>query len=277
MKHLIVLGCKKQVGKTTSAAAIYAWILVQRGIFPAINIHPITGALSVIYDKEKNEGIKFDIDDDSPEMINFKEENVWAHVKHVSFADALKESICRLFSIPKEQVYGTNEQKNTLTDIKINDIWNLLPDFKKEELTKTQAEFITTRQLMEIFGTEVCRSFDNNCHIKSAYNSILESDAEIGIIPDMRFENEFLFFEKLREEKPDGLNVILIKLNRENYKSDSKSNAKSEQGIPEVDDTRYDLVLHNEGLSVLQKNEEIIKFLIHKGVLSSVGISRVEN
>lgn len=268
MKHLIIIGGTKQSGKTTSAAALYGYYLTSKGIIPNFSFDP-SGRMSVVYNKKTNEGIYFDIDDNSPEMLTFKEKNVWPHIKHVGFADALKDSVCKLFSIPRELIYGTDAQKNTLTKIKWTDIKAFLPEYKKTEENYAKI-YLSVRELMEIFGTDVCRTFDYNCHIESGYKSLLRDNPDIGIICDMRFDNEFEYFDKIKEENPE-FKIWFVKLKRQPFKSTSTS----EQGLPGIDDSRYDLIISNENIGIDKKNEIIINFFIKQGVLSKTGVEKV--
>ena len=201
-------------------------------------------------------------------MIDFNRKNVWAHIKHVGFADALKESVCKIFSIPRNLAYGTNDQKNTLTKIKWTDIKDFLPEYKKTRENYAKI-FITIRELLEIFGTDVCRKFDDNCHIKSAYSSILQYNPDIGIICDMRFDNEFEFFNKFKNDNLE-FKIWFVKLSRDTF----KSNSISEQGLPGINESRYDLVVDNRNITVLEKNDLVINFFIEKGVLSKTGVSK---
>lgn len=266
MKNLIIIGGRKQSGKTTAAAAIYGYYLTSKGVIPNCHFDD-NGKMSIVYNKKTNEGIYFDIDDNSPEMVSFKEKNVWTHVKHVGFADILKNSVCDLFSIPRELAYGTNDQKNSLTHIKWKDIKDFLPEYKKTRENYAK-EFLSIRELLEIFGTDVCRKFDDNCHIKSGYASLLESNPDIGIICDMRFDNEFEYFDQIK--KNSKFEIFFIKLKREAFKSE----ALSEQGLPGIDEGRFDLVVDNRNISVIEKNEIIIDYLIDKGVLSKSSVER---
>ena len=76
--------------------------------------------------------------------------------------------------------------------------------------------------------------------------------------------DEFEFFEKLHSEE-----VYKIKLKRN---SADKSIAVSETGLMDVSDDRFDLVVDNENMTMAEKNNIIIDFLISKGALSKEGV-----
>lgn len=276
MKHLIITYAARQAGKTSGCTAFYGYYLTQLGVIPNANIDP-NGRMSVIYDKKTNEGIYFDIDDDSPEMVDFKSKNIWPHIKHASFADALKNSIVNLFGINRKLIYGTDDDKNTLTTVE----WKSVLPFLSEDryrnierkwiaLNKPFPKYLTIRELCQVFGTDICRSMDENCHLRSAVSALLKDSPTIGFICDGRFENEFEYFDSEEAKKLLGkTKVWRIKYTR----NSSIDNPPGEQGLPEIDNSRYDLVIDNaNGMSVLEKNAIFIDFFIKQGVLSSGGI-----
>ena len=270
MNHLICTYGAAQSGKTTSCTAFYGYYLTSLGIIPNANFDE-SGRMSVIYNKKTNEGIYFDIDDDSPSMIEFKQKNIWPHIKHVSFADALKESIIKLFGVKRELIYGSNDDKNTFTNIQWDDAFPFLTQERAIKLEHKSGTNLTIRELCQVFGTDICRAFDSDCHLKSAVNALAIDKPSIGFCPDGRFDNEFLFFDKpeakslLRNTK-----VWRVKFTR----NSSTHNPPGEQGLPEIDESLYDLVIHNKVLTVLEKNEIFINFFIEKGVLPKSGVSR---
>lgn len=280
MKHLIVSFGAKQSGKTSSATAFYGYLLTSLGIFPSVTFDA-SGKMYIIYDKKSNEGIHFDIDDVSPEMIKFKEKNIWGHIKHVSFADALKESIIRLFGVKREHIYGTDEDKNRLTNVKWANVWAFLSEERKRSLEDFWlrcsglgikiSECLTIRELCQVFGTDICRIIDHYCHVRSAIDKLIIDDPEYGYIPDGRFDNEFEYFELPETKEMLGdTRVWRVKYTR----NSALNNPPGEQGLPEIDESRYDLVIDNKNLTVLEKNEIFINFFIEKGVLPTAGITK---
>lgn len=267
MKDLIVLYGKKQSGKTTSATAIYGYYLTQKGVLPNAEFDE-DGQMSVVYNKEKNEGIIFDIDSREDYMLDFYAKNVWPHIKHQSFADALKQSCINLFSLNPKLIYGTNEDKNQNTHILWSDLSALIPEHsvRYQEL-KNKTGYVTHRELLEVFGTEICRTIDSLCHIRSAYTQLQRTNPTIGIIPDGRFMNEFDFFYKLKHQKKNGTKVHLIKHKRSVF----QSTAQSEQEIENIPDEKFDLVVPPE-MNIVDKNKFVINFLIKNKVLNSSGV-----
>jgi hypothetical protein len=228
--------------------------------------------MSVIYNKTNNNGIYFDIDDNSQEMVEFKSKNVWAYIKHVSFADALKEGIVKLFGIKQELIYGSNDDKNTKTHIQWKNVFKFLSQERRDKLNhKNLEDFLTIRELCQVFGTDICRSMDIDCHLRSAVNLLKSEDPNIGICPDGRFANEFFYFDTDKAKALlKGAKVWRVKYTRNSH----PDNPPGEQGLPEVDDSLYDLVIDNHSMTTLEKNEIFINFFIEKGVLCKTGVKK---
>ena len=264
MKHLIQFFGSLQSGKTSSAGAIYAFEMVKNGIVPVIKFN--NGKMYIVYDKKSNEGSLFDIDTEDQKLIKFMQNNVYQFVKHINLATNLKESLKTLFGISHESLYGTNEEKNRTTHIPWANMLKLMPPEVKEKYYNRINDYMTGRELMQVWGTDICRTLDNDCHIKSGINQIIKANPNIGIIPDGRFANEFEIVNALKNNS--NFKVWQIKLKR----NPIKSNVKAEQAAPEIDESRYDLVIENSEMTVDEKNQVVIDFLIEKGVLEMKGI-----
>lgn len=270
---LVLLCGGKTSGKTSAATAIYGYHLTSVGAIPNASIDEL-GKMSIVYNKEENTGIYFDIDDKSPELLNWREKYINHYVNHVGFADELKLSAANLFGLDYNKLIGTNEEKNEACHILWGNMLKLLSGPIKKQVkeiyfpTVSEKDFsqtlMTNRQFMEVYGTFICRTIYEICHINSAYNKLKIFNPQIGIITDCRFQNEFEFFEKLHSEE-----VYKIKLKRN---SADKSIAVSETGLMDVSDDRFDLVVDNENMTMAEKNNIIIDFLISKGALSKEGV-----
>jgi hypothetical protein len=258
MKIVLLCGSKES-GKTTAATAIYGYQLVARGAIPNAQFDEL-GRMRVVYNEKTNQGILFDIDDQNEQFLEFKRSHFDSYVNHASFADQLKNTSQNLFGLDGALIRGTNDDKNRDSHIKWENMAKLLGGPKQVELKKANKldKLMTNREFLEVFGTDICRTIDPECHIRSAYNKLVNLNPEIGIIPDCRFDNELLFFDN----KPG---VFRIKFSRNVH----KSNAPSEVGLDSLDDSKFDLVIDNGDLPVDQKNKMVIDFLIRVGVLDS--------
>jgi len=116
-----------------------------------------------------------------------------------SFATALKRKICiDVLCLTEEQVFGTDEQKNSLTKYK----WDNLPyDIRVRNSIETipgtegarmpRYGLMTAREIMQVVGTDIFRDyFDQNIWVNSAMNNIENSSARVFLFSDVRFPGE---------------------------------------------------------------------------------------
>lgn len=151
-------------------------------------------------------------------------------VRYYSFADELKNFLINGLGLRREQVFGTNEQKNELTTYS----WGLLPRLIRWEwggfyvkdkqgndtqfnpstplnsfadleawhdahvhpgsiLINLKTGFMTGRELMQVFGTDIMRRmFGDRVWVNALTRSIEKDKPAVAIIPDMRFPSEFV-------------------------------------------------------------------------------------
>ncbi len=141
----------------------------------------------------------------------------------IAFADRLKNALNTIFNVPKEDLWGSDDDKKKLTSVK----WNSLVGLSRED--RFDEEYLNIRELMQIFATEICRSY-----IPGIWYEFLKiKQGENIVISDVRFENEAIF---LRSK-----NAHLIKVKRNDVYS---SEHLSEKGI---DDDLMDKVFLNNG------------------------------
>ncbi|NBU33444.1 hypothetical protein EB118_12435 [bacterium] len=160
--------------------------------------------------------------------------------KIYNFADPLKKDICmNILGLTYDQCYGTDENKNTLTDL----VW----DDKQ----------LTAREAMEIIGTSIFRKLKNNVWIDATINKIKQDNLDIAIIPDCRFPNE------VDSIKAYGGHVIRLALDPFN------SNAPAEIALDKhnYDWHKFDYIVFNTSMTIEEKNKEIYRFLSNKGIL----------
>jgi hypothetical protein len=118
------------------------------------------------------------------------------NIKLYSFADRLKTDICiNILGLKEEQCHGTDEQKNTITDIQ----WG--------------GKFLTGREVMEIVGTDIFRNLKVDVWTTSTLNLIKKESPEVAIITDCRFPDE------VEAVKKQG--GIVVRLMRNLFKSDN--------------------------------------------------------
>ena len=148
------------------------------------------------------------------------------------FADKLKEVCVLLFGCKKEELCGTNEDKNKLTGVKWDDIKGVTYESKRSPI------FLTNRELLQVVGTDMCRRVYDNLWIHSVFK---EGDKHLVFI-DVRFQNE------AKAIKDRG--GLIIKIER--GFAPNKIEHVSEQPLP---DELIDLTIVNNGTREELRNE----------------------
>jgi hypothetical protein len=183
MANIIGIAGKKQSGKNTMANYLHGEKLKKLGV---INDFSINGSgqlvISTSVGGDDELGI-LDVTRKDTAFVEYAHYNIWPYIKLYSFADGLKNLCIDFFGLRTEQVYGTDKQKNTKSNIK----WENLPSRKKGDKSKG---YMTSRELLQYFGTDVMRQMSENVWVDHALKSIVGEQSELAIIADVRFPNE---------------------------------------------------------------------------------------
>jgi len=185
--------------------------------------------------------------------------------KIYSFADTLKEKICiDVLGLTKNQCYGSDEQKNSLTIYK----WENLPhqvryDNKLGYKYASNGEvcehilpkgFMTAREIMQIVGTDIFRKmFNDKIWVNATFRNIKKEGYDIALIADVRFPSEV---EGVMNEEGK-----LIRLTRDTCKGDQHESelALDNYNFKSYGERVYEL--RNEELSIEEQNKEALKQL----------------
>lgn len=258
MTQIIFIGGKKQSGKSTLATAIYGYYLTSNGIIPNAHIDE-SGNMAIIYNEDKQEGIQFDINNTEDWFVDFCKKNIWGHIKHYDIAFVLKETLINLFGLERRLVYGSNEDKEQPTYIQLKILFPYMSQKTYAKYYEDGESYATIRQMLEIFGSDICRTIEPECHVASTGQRITNDNPEIAIITDGRFDNELHYFQSRYD------NVFSIKLTRDPFNSD----ASSEQGLANTDDSEYSVVVPPD-VSLFEKNDLVISKLIEAKILKKI-------
>lgn len=116
-------------------------------------------------------------------------------IRIYNFADILKQDICiNILGLTYSQCYGTDEEKNQLTNLLINE------------------NRATAREIMQYVGTDIFRSIKKDVWVSATIQKIISNQTKISIISDCRFPNEVDSIKKL-----DGQ---VLRLERNQLQSD---------------------------------------------------------
>ncbi len=203
------------------------------------------------------------------EFLQYAEHMIWPYIKGYSFADRLKQAIMVIFGVPVEQLYGSDEQKNMPITIKWKDLEFLLSEEAKAEKSKIVVRedfsrsdswdnYLTGRDIAQIFGSDVCRRIKNDCWVDACLQDILHEGYPFAVISDARFPNE------LDHMKKNG--AKLVRLLRNPF--DDKH--ISETALDNYPLQNYDLVIDNRDMTLKEKNQAMLKYLLSIGWVDSL-------
>jgi len=260
MQNIIALCGKKGSGKNTLCNFLHGYQLKSLGI---INNFSLTEKGDLIINtktldenmQEVDADMLIDITRTDLEFGEWAAFNVWPFIKHYAFASSLKEIAEKLFNIPRECLYGTDDQKNrvmphllwenmpgciyTHSDYERDEIWGSLDAYgMTSNFTFDKSGSMTAREFMQFFGTEVMRKMYDNIWINRTIKDIETEGPQIAVISDCRFKNEAVALKEIGAK--------LVYLDRSISQSD---NHVSENGFGDFDD--FDLKIENSKLSVL--------------------------
>ena len=158
-------------------------------------------------------------------------------VQRWAFADKLKDAAADLFGVDRAKFDGTDLDKDSPTHLSWDDVSSALYlDFFGEEAPIN--EFITHRELLQIFGTNACRGIMPNLWPEYLRRAIQESKAAVNVVTDARFPNEV---EMLRE-----MGGYIVRLYR-NTGSNLATNHPSETALDHLKDGWFDFVIKDQG------------------------------
>lgn len=154
----------------------------------------------------------------------------YGDVGFYAFADDLKSFLVDSMGLRPEQVWGSDEDKNSLTHYS----WDSLPyEIRKSnthpESNDLRSGLMTARELMQIFGTDIMRQyFDDSIWVNSCMNRIKKDNKSFAIVSDMRFHSELNVWLKNQG--------IVVRLGRS---VDSLDGHKSENDLDDVNWETY--------------------------------------
>lgn len=259
-QKILLLCGKKQSGKNSASNFIHGYLMARAGVISSFGFDD-DGRLLV--PTENGEVGVLDIERKDREFLEFAIDSIWFCVKNYSFADNLKQTVMGVYGLTREQCYGTNAQKDAPTHIQWGGFFKILPAkvVKKLKEDGIKAEdYMSTRQILQYFGTEVCRAVWDDCWSSSCINQIVEEDIPLAIISDCRFLNEIEFSKKVAAEKNIDLRSI-----RFTKKLEGQEVHKSETDLDEY--TGFDKVIDNANLSLYDKNIQIVEAMKEWGWL----------
>ncbi len=252
MNKILGLSGRKQSGKNTSCNFLMGMELIS-------GVWSYKGNLVEIEDFQLNEHgdilikldgdyKKIDIYNPNNNLYEFLLGNIWPFIKNYSFGDKLKQICIELFDLTYNQCYGSDEDKNTFTNYKWSQMSDeIIDDFTIGTTIGTGNEYITAREFLQLFGTNVMRNIYDNIWVNACIKQIKSEQPELAVITDVRFKNEI-----------DGIKKAggkVIRLTRKVH-NDSHGSETSLDNYKE-----FDAVIDNQNMDIEQQNKELFKIL----------------
>lgn len=123
-------------------------------------------------------------------------------VQEVTLASKLKDVSAQVFDIPREH-FDSHKYKEKDLDtpvfltsealVKVFNAYDVSPDFDKLVRQHIGQVLHTPRQIAQYIGTEVLRTYNPDVHCFEAVKSVTK---DVGVVTDMRFPNEYNYFDK---------------------------------------------------------------------------------
>ena len=247
MSNIIAFAGAKQSGKTTSVNFLHGHEMKSNGFIKKFFIDE--GGRLVVNAKYLDDNDKefesmgvFDVFQESQTFADYASSTFWPFVKAYNFADPLKRLCIALFGLDREQCYGTDEQKNSLTDI----LW--------DNVSQDSSGRMTAREFMQAFGTDICRKIKDDVWVSLCIKQIKDENPNLALIGDCRFKNEI---DAVHEA---GGKVIYFTRNSES--SDGHDSEKASEYKE-----HYDCIIDNTNTSVEEQNKLVLEQIQAWGIL----------
>ena len=263
MTNILGFSGVKQSGKTTCCKFLHGYQLRLHDVVEKFLMDEesnlIVNATQIDENGEEIEGLGIlDIERRDEDFIEYASRSIWPYVRSFSFADPLKIISMELFGLTVQQCYGTDEDKNTPINTKWEDLPN--PSFHNEKsdyVPHRNTGFMTARECLQYFGTDICRKIKPNIWVDSCIKRMLESGTDLAIVPDVRFPNEAEAIKKA------GGKVVRLTRSPHDDQHESETALNGYEG--------FDYVLDNAKMSVDETNKSLMKVLRGWGWLQTKG------
>jgi hypothetical protein len=268
-QRILLLSGKKQSGKDTTNNFLHGYLMRRAGITRAFDIDEegrllvYSETLDAKGEPEAGMGI-FDLKRTDGEFFNYMADRVWPYVKSYSFADELKSICMGLFGLTYDQCYGTDEDKNSESKIKWSDISFALPPRQVGVLKKIKDgvkkfdQFLTSRELLQQFGTNICRKINGNCWVDFCYDRVVADQVPFAIIIDGRFPNEV--------DVGNDHEVKTIRFLRNPHQDDHKSELALDKYEWDENNT---FILDNSEMTIVEQNQAVLAKLAEWGWITA--------
>lgn len=244
---ILVFSGRKQAGKDTCANFVFGLRLLQNRIIEDFVVSEETGGDLYVKDDFSNKYVKL-----HARQINFDVTGV----KVYSFADKLKQICVDVLGLNYEQVYGTDIQKNMLTQYR----WESMPGLNETGFAG-KTGLMSGREILEFVGTGIFRRMYDHVWIDSCLSQIsrdvvfengqlqsfLPHNLQLFLINDCRFPNEVLLAQ--------AKGAKVIRLARDPFCADNDIEKALDPDRFEWE--IFDYVIYNQNNTIRETLEEL--------------------
>ena len=276
MTQIIGLAGKKQSGKNTICNCILAIKLSELGICKVSRLSD-SGEIEVtdIFGENPTKEEFFLFKEPHVDVENLFENELGKYIRLYALADTLKEMSIGILGLERKQVFGTDEDKNSKTNLKWEDMPGVISpgELKKKGFTKVQASSLgllvhakgkmSAREVLQYVGTDIFRKMNHKVWLDSFFSKVESEGSEIALVSDVRFKNEI---EEI--QKQGG---FILGLSRDIYKGTDSHSSESEIG--EILSS-CDVVIDNSELTIPEQNEKTYYALKHLEVIPELIIPK---
>jgi len=212
MTQIIGFAGKKQSGKNVSCNFVMMMKMKQLGISERIRVNNTTGELEFQDILGERLNGWFTLNSVNMESLY---NSVGPFCKIYGLADALKDIAINVLGLPRDKVYGTDEDKMSETHLR----WENMPGVTTEvtpqdpidkEIAGRLGRYyekvlsgivyhepgpMTIREVLQYMGTEIFRKMYEHVWVDTLLRRIEEDAPEIALICDARFDNELILLK----------------------------------------------------------------------------------
>ena len=263
MGNILVLSGKKQSGKNTASNFIHGYLMHVFGVTRMFDIDEHGNLLVYAEQTDENGNILkgmgvLDLNRTDEPFVQYASSRIWPIVHNYSYADNLKQALIHIFNLTYEQCYGTDDDKNSPSTILWKDISFIFSPKRVKQLKDEDLynKPMAARQLLQVFGTDICRRIKFDCWSRSCLELIKKDNSTLAIITDARFPDEI---DIAREYGAKSLRLLRNPLNDDH---------KSETALDNY--TQFDVVLDNSSMNIKEQNQAVLDILRNWGWIDAV-------
>ena len=265
MTQIIAFAGKKQSGKNTVCNCILAMKLAELGICKVSRLSD-SGEIEVtdIFGENPVGEEFFPFKEPHVDIESLFENEIGKYIRLYALADTLKEMAISILGLERKQVFGTDKDKNSKTNLRWEDMPGVISpgELRKKGFTKEQASSLgllvhakgkmSAREVLQYVGTDIFRKMNHKVWLDSFFSKVEIEGSELALVSDVRFKNEI---EEI--QKQGG---FVLGLARDIYKGTDSHSSESEIGEAL---SSCNVMIENTDLTISEQNEKVYYALRH--------------